>query len=167
MRFGPRRVLLGVLWGLPPALHRRTRSCPELALSAVAIYFVGLLYLGALSSFTSIAQLRAPAAVRGRVLSVLQVLLGSLYPLGAVLQGAIADAIGLRVDDRRRRAAHAPARCSAPASSGRSSQTPLDAPIAELHGERARQRRGAVDTSARCTRYGPATSDLGEESPWR
>ena len=94
-RFGNRRVLLVVLWGLPPALAVYALA-PVLALSAVAIFFVGLLYLGALSSFTSIAQLRAPAAVRGRVLSVLMVLLGSLYPLGAVLQGAIADEIGLR-----------------------------------------------------------------------
>src|SRR5262249_12005622 len=32
----------------------------------------------------------------GRVLSLLMVLLGTLYPLGSVLQGAIADRIGLR-----------------------------------------------------------------------
>ncbi len=95
VRFGNRRVLLMVLWGLPPALAAYALA-PVLALSAIAIFFVGFLYLGALSSFTSIAQLRAPAAVRGRVLSVLLVLLGSLYPLGAVLQGAIADEIGLR-----------------------------------------------------------------------
>ncbi len=95
VRFGNRRVMLMVLWGLPPALAAYAIA-PIIALSAIAIFFVGLLYLGALSSFTSIAQLRAPEAVRGRVLSVLLVLLGSLYPLGAVLQGAIADEIGLR-----------------------------------------------------------------------
>ncbi len=95
VRFGNGRVLLMVLWGLPPALAAYALM-PVLALSAVAIFFVGFLYLGALSSFTSIAQLRAPAAVRGRVLSVLLVLLGALYPVGAVLQGAIADEIGLR-----------------------------------------------------------------------
>jgi predicted MFS family arabinose efflux permease len=94
-RFGPRRVLLTVLWGLPPALFVYALM-PHIALSALAIFFVGLLYLGALSSFTSIAQLRAPAEVRGRVMSVLQVLLGAIYPLGAILQGAIADEIGLR-----------------------------------------------------------------------
>ena len=94
-RFGNRRVLQMVLWGLPFSLAAYA-VMPGLALSAVAIFFVGFLYLGALSSFTSIAQLRAPAAVRGRVLSVLFVILGSLYPLGAVVQGAIADEIGLR-----------------------------------------------------------------------
>ena len=46
---------------------------------------------------TTIAQLRAPAELRGRVLSLLMVLLGTLYPLGSVLQGAIADRVGLRV----------------------------------------------------------------------
>lgn len=94
-RFGSRRTLLAVLWGLPPALVVYA-VMPTIATSALAIFLVGFLYLGALSSFTSIAQLRAPAAVRGRVLSVLQVLLGSLYPLGAILQGQVADAIGLR-----------------------------------------------------------------------
>jgi hypothetical protein len=94
-RFGSGRVLLMVLWGLPPALALYAVA-PMLALSALAIFLVGFLYLGALASFTSIAQLRAPAAVRGRVLSVLLIILGSVYPLGAVLQGAIADQIGLR-----------------------------------------------------------------------
>lgn len=95
VRFGNRRVMLMVLWGVPPALFAYALA-PWLAVSAIAIFFVGLLYLGALSSFTSIAQLRAPAAVRGRVLSVLMVMLGSLYPIGAIAQGAIADEIGLR-----------------------------------------------------------------------
>ena len=57
---------------------------------------VGALYLGALSSFTSTAQLRAPAELRGRVLSVLAVVLSSMYPLGSVLQGWLGDIVGLR-----------------------------------------------------------------------
>ena len=65
-RFGSRRVLLAVLWSLPPALVVYALM-PTLALAAVALFFVGLIYLGALSSFMSIAQLRAPAAIRGRV----------------------------------------------------------------------------------------------------
>lgn len=44
----------------------------------------------------TIAQLRAPNELRGRVMSAIMVLLGTLYPLGSVLQGAIADEIGLR-----------------------------------------------------------------------
>lgn len=93
--WGNRRVLLGVLVALPPALALYGLA-PNLALAAVAIAIVGFFYLGALSSFTTIAQLRAPSAMRGRVLSVLGVMLGSLYPLGALVQGALGDAVGLR-----------------------------------------------------------------------
>ena len=95
-RFGSRRVLVGVLGGLPIALLAYA-AAPNLAAGVVTIFAVGFLYLGALSSFTTIAQLRAPAELRGRVLSLLMVLLGTLYPLGSVLQGAIADRVGLRV----------------------------------------------------------------------
>jgi predicted MFS family arabinose efflux permease len=69
---------------------------PALPLAVVAIFVVGFLYLGSLSSFTTIAQLRAPAALRGRVVSVLMMLIGALYPIGSVVQGAIADEVGLR-----------------------------------------------------------------------
>jgi MFS family permease len=94
-RFGNARVLAAVLWGLPPALMVYA-VMPTIALSAIAIFVVGFLYLGALSSFTSIAQLRAPAVVRGRVMGLLMVLLGSFYPVGTIIQGALADEIGLR-----------------------------------------------------------------------
>jgi hypothetical protein len=64
--------------------------------SSFALFLVGGLYLGALSTFSTIAQLRAPASIRGRALAVNTMILGSLYPLGAVIQGKIADGIGLR-----------------------------------------------------------------------
>lgn len=95
-RFGSRRVLFGVLGGLPVALVAYA-AAPTLAAAVVAIFVVGFLYLGALSSFVTIAQLRAPPELRGRVMSLLMVLLGALYPLGSVLQGAVADRVGLRV----------------------------------------------------------------------
>jgi MFS family permease len=88
------RVLLGAVWLLPVALIGYAMA-PTLPLAAVMIFFTGGLYMGALSSFTSTAQLRSPAAVRGRVMSLLNVLLGALYPLGSVIQGALADRIGL------------------------------------------------------------------------
>jgi MFS family permease len=93
--FGGRRVLMTVLWGLPVALCAYAAS-PNLVVGVITIFFVGALYLGALSSFTTIAQLRSPAHLRGRVLSFLMMLLGTLYPLGSITQGAIADRIGLR-----------------------------------------------------------------------
>lgn len=94
-RFGTRPVLLGVLWALPAMLTCYALA-PDIVIAVTMIFVVGFLYLGALSSFTSIAQLRAPPAVRGRVLSVLTMLLGALYPLGTFLQGALADELGLR-----------------------------------------------------------------------
>jgi MFS family permease len=94
-RFGARRIMLGAMAFLAPALVAYAYA-PVIALSAVAIFFVGGAYLAAIASFMTIAQLRAPGHLRGRVLSVNNVLLGSAYPLGALLQGALGDAIGLR-----------------------------------------------------------------------
>jgi MFS family permease len=94
-RFGTRRVLLGVLLTLPVALVLYALA-PTLPLAMVAIFLVGGLYLGSLSSFTTVAQLRAPPELRGRVVSVLMMLIGALYPVGSIVQGAIADEIGLR-----------------------------------------------------------------------
>jgi MFS family permease len=95
-RYGPRKLLLGLMATLPVALTAYAYA-PTLALSALALLFVGAFYLGALSTFSTVAQLRAPDRVRGRVLSVNTMILGALYPLGAVVQGKVADAIGLRV----------------------------------------------------------------------
>jgi MFS family permease len=94
-RFGTRRVMLTILAALPVALFAYALA-PVLPLAVVAIFVVGFLYLGSLSSFTTVAQLRAPAALRGRVVSVLMMLIGALYPIGALAQGALADEIGLR-----------------------------------------------------------------------
>lgn len=94
-RFGNRQVVLGALTLLPGALLLYALA-PSLELGAAAIFAVGFLYLGCLSSFTTIAQLRAPPEMRGRIMSALMVLLGTLYPLGALVQGALADEIGLR-----------------------------------------------------------------------
>jgi MFS family permease len=95
IRTSARRVMLGALTVLAPALVCYGYA-PLIGISALTIFFVGGAYLGAIASFTTIAQLRAPGSMRGRVLSVNNVLLGSLYPLGSVVQGALADLIGLR-----------------------------------------------------------------------
>ncbi len=94
-RFGHRHVLLGAVSVLPVTLVLYGLA-PSLPVAVVAIFFVGAAYLGCLSSFTTIAQLRAPDELRGRVMSALMVLLGVLYPLGSIIQGNLADEIGLR-----------------------------------------------------------------------
>ena len=95
-RVGLRRVVLSALAVLPCALVLYAIA-PTLALATVAIFFVGGAYLGCLSGFNTVAQLRAPPALRGRVMSVNMMILGTVYPIGAVAQGAIADRFGLRV----------------------------------------------------------------------
>jgi MFS family permease len=94
-RFGHRRSLIVLLFAVPTSLVAYACS-PTLLVAVVAMFVVGYFYLGAWSSFTTITQLTAPRELRGRAVSVLQMLLGALYPVGAVVQGAIADEIGLR-----------------------------------------------------------------------
>ncbi len=94
-RYGQRRVLTAMLTWLTPALLLYALA-PVLPLSAAAVFVLGALYLGAFSSFTTITQLRAPKHLRGRVISVNLVILGAVYPAASVVQGAIADRVGLR-----------------------------------------------------------------------
>jgi predicted MFS family arabinose efflux permease len=71
-------------------------SAPWLWLAAVMLAFVGLFYGYAFTSFASITQQSAPDEMRGRVLAVNFMVLGMLFPIGTLIQGQIADAIGLR-----------------------------------------------------------------------
>ncbi len=57
---------------------------------------VGLFYGYAFTSFASVTQQSAPDEMRGRVLAVNFLVLGILFPVGTLIQGQIADAIGLR-----------------------------------------------------------------------
>jgi MFS family permease len=93
-RFGRHRLLLAgfpavsaalVLYGLAPA--------PLWA--ALALAGVGATYISVLSGLGTVVQLRAPAHVRARALSFFFLALGTLCPLGAIVQGPIADRIGL------------------------------------------------------------------------
>jgi MFS family permease len=61
----------------------------------VLLFLVGLVYIGVLSGLTTVVQLRAPQAYRGRVLSFFMVALGVAYPLGSLAQGPVIDRIGL------------------------------------------------------------------------
>jgi MFS family permease len=63
--------------------------------AAAALFLVGLVYMSVLSGLQTVAQLFAPAAYRGRVLSFFLVALGVAYPLGALAQGPVADRLGI------------------------------------------------------------------------
>lgn len=93
-RFGRRRLLVFYLIATPAALcvYAATSS---VATAVVALTAVGALYIGILSGLSTVVLIRAPAQFRARVLSLYFVALGTIYPLGALIQGAVADQVGL------------------------------------------------------------------------
>ncbi|HEX3426706.1 MAG TPA: MFS transporter [Acidimicrobiales bacterium] len=94
--FGRGRVLVGQLAALSIALIGYALT-PSLVLAAVALTVVGAIYIGVLSGLQTVVQLRAPDEFRGRILGIYLVALGVVYPVGALLQGPLADRIGLPV----------------------------------------------------------------------
>ena len=95
LRFGRHRQVVASLLALPVLLVLYSVA-PGLWLSAVALLLVGLAYIGVLSGLNTVVQLRAPTEARGRVLSLFMLSLGTVYPVGAVLQGAIGAHVGVR-----------------------------------------------------------------------
>ena len=96
LRFGRARVLVVELVAVCVALIAYDVS-PSLAVAVVALTVVGALYIGVLSGLSTVVQLQAPEAFRGRILSLFNVALGVVYPIGALAQGPIADAVGLPI----------------------------------------------------------------------
>ncbi len=94
-RWGRRRVVVTVLVALPVVLVGYA-AAPTLDLAAVALLAVGAVYIGVLSGLNSAIQLRVPAEARGRVLGLYMMALGTIYPLGALVQGFLGDQLGLR-----------------------------------------------------------------------
>jgi MFS family permease len=94
-QFGRRRVLVFHLLSTPLALMLYA-AAPTVGTAVLALALVGVLYIGILSGLQTVVQLRAPTAFRGRVLSFHTVALGAIYPLGAIVQGRLADTFGLR-----------------------------------------------------------------------
>jgi MFS family permease len=93
-RVGRGRILIGSLAVLPPVLILYGFA-PSLGLAIPALFLVGLVYIGVLSGLSTVVQLRAPAELRGRVLSLYLVSLGVSYPIGSLVQGPLADRFGL------------------------------------------------------------------------
>jgi len=94
-RLGSRKVMLLASFSLCGALALYG-AAPVIWLAAPALTIVGLAYGYAFTSFAGVAQQHAPDDMRGRVLSVNSFLLGVLFPLGTLIQGAIADAMSVR-----------------------------------------------------------------------
>jgi MFS family permease len=94
-RYGRLAVLRTALFAVPVLLCGYALA-PTLALAVPAFVAVGAAYIGVLSGLNTVVQLRAPAAARGRILSIYMMALGLIYPLGAVVQGALANTHGVR-----------------------------------------------------------------------
>lgn len=94
-RFGRARMLRAVLFVTPLGLVPYALA-PSVTAAVVAIVFVGGSYICILSGLSAVMQLGAPAAFRGRVLSLYFATLSIVFPLGALAQGVLARVIGLR-----------------------------------------------------------------------
>lgn len=93
-KFGRYRMLLVSFVLLPIALVLYGLA-PTAAAATVALVCVGGSYMFVFSGVGTVVQLRAPAELRARVLSFYFLALGVLYPIGALIQGPLADHIGL------------------------------------------------------------------------
>ncbi|MEO8266864.1 MAG: MFS transporter [Ilumatobacteraceae bacterium] len=94
-RLGSSTVMFGAVGVLCPALFAYGLA-PRLWLAAPMLTVVGLSYGYAFTSFASVSQQAAPDDMRGRVLAVNFLVLGIMFPVGTLIQGQIADAVGLR-----------------------------------------------------------------------
>jgi len=90
-----RGPLLGWSLALLPAVLGCYAAAGTLWVGVVTMFAVGLVYVGVLSGLSTAVQLNAPQKYRGRVNSFFLVALGVSYPIGALLQGPIADKIGV------------------------------------------------------------------------
>ena len=94
-RFGVEKVMVLAMCACPVTLIAYGVA-PNVWLAIPALFLTGLLYFAALSCFANIAQLRAPSEFRGRVLSINQVVLGSVYAIALGIQGPLGDIFGVR-----------------------------------------------------------------------
>ncbi|HEU5419027.1 MAG TPA: MFS transporter [Streptosporangiaceae bacterium] len=93
-RFGRGRLLGASLAALPVVLILYA-SAQTLWEGTLGLFAVGLVYLWVLSGLSTVVQLHAPQAYRGRVLSFYLVALGVAYPIGSLIQGPVVDRIGI------------------------------------------------------------------------
>ncbi len=94
-RFGRRRVVLIAIAGTSGALCLYAVA-PSVPAAVAALGLVGILYVGILTGLSTVVLLAAPAESRGRATSLFFVALGTIYPLGALVQGVVADRASLQ-----------------------------------------------------------------------
>ena len=93
---GQRKVVVVALGAFCVALVLYGAS-PSLPMAAAAIALVGASYICVLAGLNTVIQMRAPEAERGRILSIYMAVLGVIYPIGLIVEGAVAQWIGIRL----------------------------------------------------------------------
>jgi len=94
-RFGRHTMLFANLMAVSMLLVAYGFS-PTLWFAVIVMVAVGATYIGVLAGCNTMIQLHAPDALRGRMLGLYMMALGILYPIGAVVQGTIANVVGIR-----------------------------------------------------------------------
>ncbi len=94
-RFGRRRMITAALLATPAALVGYAMA-PSVPAAVMALSLVGATYICVLSGLSAVVQLRSPEGYRGRVLSLFFATLSIVFPIGALVQGAVAEQVGLR-----------------------------------------------------------------------
>lgn len=94
-RYGRRRILVADLTAVCVFLVAYGLA-PHLWIAALALVLVGGAYIGVLAGCNTIVQLYSPPALRGRILGIYMMALGIFYPIGALIQGSIANEVGVR-----------------------------------------------------------------------
>lgn len=92
---GRARMVTGALFALPVALAAYG-AVPSFYMCAAVLVVVGACYIGVLSGLNTVVQVHAPAAARGRILGLYMLALGTVYPIGSLIQGQLADTAGIR-----------------------------------------------------------------------
>ncbi len=93
---GQRKVVVVALGAFCAALVLYGAS-PSLPRAAAAIALVGASYICVRAGLNTVIQMRAPEAERGRILSIYMAVLGVIYPAGLIVEGAVAQWIGIRL----------------------------------------------------------------------
>jgi MFS family permease len=71
-------------------------AAPDFGLGVAAVLVMGMGFLGVVAVLNTTVQVLVAERMRGRVLSLWSMLLTTLLPLGALLEGSLSDVVGMR-----------------------------------------------------------------------
>jgi MFS family permease len=92
---GRAKLVTTALFAFPVALALYGIA-PSFVFAVASLVLVGACYIGVLSGLNTVVQVHAPPEARGRILGLYMLALGTVYPIGALIQGQLADVEGIR-----------------------------------------------------------------------